>query len=176
MASERMGFCSIRDLDLPCTCPYRTMFTILYTKKTMQVAMDYWWNAFYGGTYADENDYWRNLDLSLGHDARFDNPDPEFYWNEVRRHILEIVTKAHWQLPITDLILLGESAEEPEFSALVHDITTHMQKENFTVHAGSPLYAAARGAADYHAMTVEPPTPAPNNTMCDSYDIGTFIR
>lgn len=60
-------------------------------------------------------------------------------------------------MPITDILLLGESVEGNEqFLAYVKELTGGMQKETAMFLDAQPLYAAARGAARYHAISDGP--------------------
>lgn len=140
--------------------PHRGILTILYTKHALSVSLDDDL-SFYVGRHGldDQNDFYYTTDFAVGSSAIHENPDEAYFWERVRRLILERPT-LKWgyrgTMPITEVVLLGESGNDPAFQAHVKNLVISFQNSTPKFLFDEPLYAAVRGAAWYCSQSDGP--------------------
>ena len=112
------------------------------------------------------------FDWSAGLEALPSHPSADAYWDHVRDAIKSFVQSTIdfcASRPFTTVLLLGESATDPDFLRVLRDTLREIQgSENPTAlnvdKVADPLYAAARGAAEFAKRIQEAP---PHNCIED---------
>jgi hypothetical protein len=112
------------------------------------------------------------FEWSAGLEALPSHPSADAYWDHVRDTIKSFVqstTEFRASRLFTTVLLLGESATDPDFLRVLRDTLREIQgSENPTAfdidRVVDPLYAAARGAAEFAKRIQEAP---PNNCIED---------
>ncbi|MCJ1265187.1 hypothetical protein MMC22_005062 [Lobaria immixta] len=144
--------------------PHHRVYAVTFTPKTLYTALVPITNAF-----TDTEDQ-HLIDFTVGLDSLGSFPSPSTYWAHILTQLRAIPESATslGRRPISKILLLGESASNPDFLTALKDALAVLPTEmspsisaaetdvNLEVVA-DPLFAAARGAAVYARRRQEVP-------------------
>lgn len=125
--------------------PREQVLAISYTKDALEVSLSTMENAYQ--TYESKNSHF--IDWNLGEGSLADYSRADAYWMNVRRKILELSYRDYAKKPITQVLLLGESAPGETFHRVLLAALHEFQDELPTIHRADPIYLAAKGAAEF---------------------------
>jgi|SRR6266498_4428246 len=123
--------------------PREKALAVLYTRSVLGVSLLSIRTPYSASEWPEDIIH----DFGLGADARHHNPGDEYYWEAVRRRIMEIPVSYAYQLPITKAILLGESTRDGYFLRVLEEAVGSHQDEMPVIVKGHEVFAAAMGAA-----------------------------
>lgn len=125
--------------------PRQQVLAISYTKDAFEAALSTIDNAYQ--PYEPKNSHF--IDWNLGEGSLADYSRVDAYWAVVRRKMLELSYRDYVKKPITQVVLLGESARGESFQRVLLAALHEFQDELPTIHRADPLYLAAKGAAEF---------------------------
>ena len=126
--------------------PVRRFLTVLFTRSALLLykaaskeALEFYEPREFG-----------QADFRLGSDAIHNNPKEEYYWEDVRNTVLEVLLRYGGErYPVTQVFMLGESALNPTFLEVVQSSISAVYKEQPEFFLSDPMFAAAKGAAEF---------------------------
>lgn len=121
------------------------VLAISYTEDALEVSLSIVENAY----QPYETSHSHFIDWGMGEGSLADYSRADAYWVVVRRRILELSYRDYVKKPITQVILLGESALGEAFQHVLLAALHEFQDELPTIHQADPLYLAAKGAAEF---------------------------
>lgn len=137
------------DIEDPASCwpdqPLNdTYYVVDYTKSSLHAYQLY---TFSGGVY-DVSELAEHR-IDLGSDAQWDNPNEQYYWEEVRQTLLKPLLRRLGDIPAR-IVVVGESSGEQRFRECLHEVLESYFKgeEISPVLDGDPLYVQAKGVAE----------------------------
>lgn len=149
-AGSGLGFCEHYNDVEKCKeeenrLPREQVLAISYTKDAFEVSLSTIDNAYQ--PYEPKNSHF--IDWNLGEGSLADYSRVDAYWAVVRRKMLELSYRDYVKKPITQVVLLGESALGETFQRVLLAALHEFQDELPTIHRADPLYLAAKGAAEF---------------------------
>jgi len=87
-------------------------------------------------------------DLSLGYDARHNNPSENFYWESVRDAIRSPIITSPIRRNVTKVLLSGDAAQIPTFRKILKEAVYEVIDGDPEIIDHDPVYSAARGTAE----------------------------
>lgn len=81
---------------------------ILYTQKVLTASLSVTKSSY----YLWEPPYRHGEDFTLGNNAKHDNPSEGYYWESVRKRLLDIMVYNQYMPRPAKVLLLGESAHD----------------------------------------------------------------
>lgn len=123
--------------------PQRQVFAIDFTQNSLSVDMRSMTDTMYVFNPQRSRIDWEAGLASLQHYT-----DPEAYWDRVRAIVLELPLTKYEKHDITTVLLLGESALNDVFLAVVHEVLGAVQTSKPEIFVADPVYVAAKGAAE----------------------------
>lgn len=132
----------------------REVLVTMLTRSAFYVSNDLCDQPSYRRMWGSDDEYEYNwtIDFNLGLDALHDNPDEAYYWEELRKRLIEGVGRRHTKHDIYYAILIGESAGDERFVALVKEVVGGVQEWTPSYHLSDPILTPARGAARFHEL------------------------
>jgi hypothetical protein len=126
--------------------PVRRFLTVLFTRSALLLykaaskeALEFYEPRQFGWS-----------DFLLGSDAIHNNPKEEYYWEDVRNRVMEVLLQYGGERhPVTQVFVLGESALNPRFLEVVNSSISAIYEEQPEFLLSDPMFAAARGAAEF---------------------------
>ena len=126
--------------------PVRRFLTVLFTRSALLLykavskeALEFYEPPNFGRT-----------DFHLGSDAIHNNPKEEYYWEDVRNTVLEVLLRYDGERdPVTQVFMLGESALNSRFLEVVNSSISAIYEERPEFFLSDPMFAAAKGAAEF---------------------------
>jgi hypothetical protein len=92
---------------------------------------------------------YNTLDFSLGRSALHNNPNENYYWEEVRKVLLEPFADIRYQYPASAIILSGESAHDAGFRKTLDDVLEDVFRGKVPpILENEPELLIARGTAE----------------------------
>ncbi|TKX18471.1 hypothetical protein C1H76_9260 [Elsinoe australis] len=153
----RLGFCTSRETNITCTRQSRNVLTLFYSATALHIFHQRFHEArddprTDAGKFGD----WL-MASNMGFDARLNYArGEEAYWNLLRNWMHRYIKFWSDQYSITDIVLLGEFADQSNFTNVVQSARAQIKPSQAPfVNDESPLFDAARGAADLHASIFE---------------------
>jgi hypothetical protein len=126
--------------------PNDEILAISYTRTALTATM-----ALGGGGFAvPASEGPLAVELTLGHDARHDSPQEEYYWTRVQDAIRRPVVEANLSMarrPVKVLVH-GECADEPMFQWVLNGALDRVLKTKLPRFSHDPVFSAARAAAE----------------------------
>ena len=138
--------------------PLQQVLTILYTKTAFVLYRDMLRGAYQ--YYEPENG---SSNFNLRSNSTHDNPADEYYWETMREQILCLMFKSAYGIKVSQVILLGESALGTKFLRFIKSTLLEVQEELPEFFMSDPVYAAAKGAAEFSIRSpyyFQPPPPS----------------
>ncbi len=163
-ASQQWGMCAHYDDLYACEAeeeqmPIETVLAIEYTTRAMIVTM------FPLQAASSNSDELTRISMDLGSN----NEENEGHWDGVRNMIQELPTMRD-ETPLTKVIVMGESANSKDFldavrKALGPQVAADLMP-SLNLHEFDPLYAVARGAAEFAKRKQEAPKGCVESEEC----------
>ena len=98
-------------------------------------------------SYSSNLNHLVDYESGLEHADRYS--DPEAYWQHVQVRLLELPLRRLQKTEIDQILLLGDSALNSTFRKVLEDTILKLQSDLPKIQDGDPLYAAAKGAAEF---------------------------
>jgi hypothetical protein len=126
--------------------PVRRVLTVLFTRSALAL-----YEAAYKGALSFHGpSYHGRSDFLLGSDAIHTNPKEEYYWEDVRNRVMEVLLRYGGErYPVTQVSMLGESALNPRLLEVVNSSISAIYEEQPEFLLSDPIFAAAKGAAEF---------------------------
>lgn len=125
--------------------PREQVLAISYTEDALEVSLSTIDNAYQ--PYEHKNFHF--IDWDMGQSSLADYSRADAYWLVLRRKILELSYRDYVKKPITQVLLLGESALGETFQRTLLAALHEFQNELPSIHRADPLYMAAKGSAEF---------------------------
>ena len=149
-AGYGFGLCS-NYTDLPAckdelqNWPNDVVMAILYTRKVLTVSLSVTKSAY----YLWEPPYRHEEDFTLGNNAKHDNPSEEYYWESVRKRLLDIMVYNQYMPRPAKMLLLGESAHDETFMGVLTEALESVMEDMPEILQEGAEDVGARGAAEF---------------------------
>lgn len=124
--------------------PLQQVLTIFYTKTAFVLYRDILRSAYQ--FYIPENG---SSNFNLRSNATHDNPSEEYYWETMREQILRLMVKSPYGINVSQVIIVGESALDAKFVQFIKSTLLEVQDELPQFFITDPIFAAAKGAAEF---------------------------
>ncbi|KAF4548088.1 Hypothetical protein D9617_32g092080 [Elsinoe fawcettii] len=160
-ARYRLGFCTSREPNITCSRQPRNVLTLYYSDTYLHTMHEKLGEGHARSTNADGElgDWLVGSGMGLHSRSTYAGGD-EAYWNLLREWMHLYVRFWAKKEPLTDIILLGEAADNTNFTAIVESARAQLPPTQMPfLNEESPLFDPARGAADVHAATTEASPP-----------------
>lgn len=143
--------------------PLRNVLTILYTKTAFVLYRDILRSAYQ--FFIPENG---SSNFNLRSNATHDNPAEEYYWETMREEILRLMVKSPYGIKVSQVIILGESALDAKFVQFIKSTLLEVQDELPEFFMTDPIFAAAKGAAEFAIRSPYYSSPPPSSSTSDN--------
>lgn len=129
--------------------PREQVLTVSYTKNALEMFLSSMRNPY--RFYQPKNSHL--MDWNMGKSSLASYSRADAYWAMFRRKFIEL----GYRVPITQVLLLGESAHDETFQGVLLAAIHEFQDELPTIHRADPVYLAAKGAAEFAKRALEAP-------------------
>ena len=124
--------------------PDDVIMAVLYTASALTVTLSVMQSAY----YLWEPPYRHIEDFGLGSDAKHDNPNEAYYWEQVRNRLREIIVMHQYYERPSKVLLLGESAHEEKFLHILSETLNCTVDTLPEIYQADAEHIAALGAAE----------------------------
>ena len=118
---------------------------ILYTRKVLTVSLSVTESAY----YLWEPPYRHEEDFTLGNNPKHDNPSEEYYWESVRKRLLDIMVYNQYMPRPAKVLLLGDSAHDETFMGVLTEGLESVMEDMPEILQEGAEDVRARGAAEF---------------------------
>lgn len=124
--------------------PQDVIMAFVYTKQALTVTL----SEIRSVLWLWEPEYRHREFFNLGHDAIKDGFPEDQYWEYVRQALMEIMVSHQYYPKPGKVLLMGESAADKQFRAVLEKALGSLMDEIPQILAQNAEYIAARGAAE----------------------------
>ena len=125
--------------------PSEVVMAVLYTRFALTVSLSVTKSAY----YLWELPYRHVEDFSLGRNAKYDNPREEYYWESLRRCLLDIMVHHQYFPRPAKMLLLGESAHDERFNGVLTEALGSVMESMPAILQEGAEDVGAHGAAEF---------------------------
>jgi hypothetical protein len=150
-ASYGLGLCKNYSDQAACdheltNMPVQTLLSVLYTKESLcaevSLIQSIYWNYPYDSSPPA-------MDFTLGSDRIHDNPNEEYYWQEVKDTIYRGVLEGlRFERRPSLVFLFGESSQDPTFRSILEEALRSLLGKVPEIVDDNPIFRTAQGAAE----------------------------
>ena len=137
--------------------PFHVVLTASFTRQALYIAAGVIQAPFHWTQFQDVE----ATDLNLGLNSMTDYPSPNKFWENVGKRLRDVALEGldRTETGYTKVLLLGENATHPDFLKVLRDSTFDLvEPRNIGETAfTNPVFAVARGAAQYARIRQEAP-------------------